>query len=51
MLFVRFVVDFFQVYETLRVFFRRKSIRMNCPSVIVLVKYALPRLSAVSLRT
>ena len=29
---------------TLRVFRFRKSIRMNWPSVIVLVKYALPRL-------
>ena len=25
-------------YETVRVFFRRKSISMNCPSVIVFVK-------------
>jgi len=30
-------------YDTLRVFLRMKSIRMNCPSVIVFVKYALPR--------
>ena len=28
---------------TRRVFLRMKSIRMNCPSVIVFVKYALPR--------
>src|SRR5512141_1767335 len=32
------------VQETLRVFFLRKSMRMNWPRVIVLVKYALPRL-------
>jgi hypothetical protein len=30
-------------YETLRVFRFMKSIRINCPSVIVLVKYAFPR--------
>src|SRR2546425_1811619 len=29
-------------YETLRVFLRIKSIKMNCPNVIVLVKYAFP---------
>src|SRR5438045_2926037 len=29
--------------DTRRVFLRMKSIRMNCPRVIVLVKYALPR--------
>src|SRR5689334_18260340 len=31
-------------YLTVRVFRLRKSIRMNWPSVIVVVKYALPRL-------
>src|SRR5207247_10340835 len=30
-------------YDTLLVFLRMKSIRINCPSVIVFVKYALPR--------
>jgi len=30
-------------YDTRRVFLRMKSIRMNCPNVIVFVKYALPR--------
>ena len=29
--------------DTRRVFRRMKSIRMNCPSVMVFVKYALPR--------
>src|SRR5207247_6311688 len=38
-------------YETLRVFLRIKSIRMNCPSVIVLVKYALPRQIALTFFT
>jgi hypothetical protein len=31
-------------YEIFCVFFLRKSIRINWPSVIVLVKYALPLL-------
>src|SRR6266496_207625 len=30
-------------YDTLLVFLRMKSVRMNCPSVIVFVKCALPR--------
>ena len=30
-------------YETRRVFLRMKSIRMNCPKVIVFVKEAFPR--------
>ena len=38
-------------YDTRRVFRRMKSIRMNCPSVIVFVKYAFPRQMALTFFT
>src|SRR5438105_3708837 len=37
--------------DTRRVFRRMKSIKMNCPSVIVFVKYALPRQIALTFFT